>query len=75
VGHGPQPSVTQGQVDPGTKGSCPFILIPENFRKLSNLVKFISIDLFVRKMQMTYQNVQKNEIYILVSKSCMLKLL
>jgi hypothetical protein len=29
--------------------------------------------MFVRKMQMTYQNVQKNEIYILVSKSCIAK--
>jgi hypothetical protein len=29
--------------------------------------------MFVRKMQMTYQIVQKNEIYILVSKSCIAK--
>jgi hypothetical protein len=36
-------------------------------------VKCIEYYLFIRKMQMTYQNVQKNKIYILVSKSCILK--
>jgi hypothetical protein len=38
-----------------------------------NLVKFIEKYLLVGKMQMTYQNVQKNLLYILVSNSCIVK--
>jgi hypothetical protein len=40
------------------------------FRKLYNFVKCISIDLCIRKMCMIYQNVQKIEIYLLMSNSC-----
>jgi hypothetical protein len=42
----------------------------QKFEKACKLAKYIGIYLFIRKMQMIYQNVEKNEIYILVSKSC-----
>jgi hypothetical protein len=48
-------------------------LVSENYRKLYKLAKFIEYYLFVRKLGMTYQNVQKNEIYLLVSQSCIVK--
>jgi hypothetical protein len=42
----------------------------QNFRVCSKLVKDISIYLLVRKICMIYQNVQKNELYLLMSNSC-----
>jgi hypothetical protein len=66
-------SVTVGQITPVQKVPCSCFYFQENFRNQLNLVKIIENYLFVRKMQMTYQNVQKNEIYILVSKSCIVK--
>jgi hypothetical protein len=47
--------------------------ISRNFRTMLELVKCIEKYLLVRKMQMTYQNVQKNMLYILVSNSCIVK--
>jgi hypothetical protein len=47
--------------------------ISENYKKLYNLVKCISIDLVVRKICMLYQDVKKNMLYILVSNSCIVK--
>jgi hypothetical protein len=38
-----------------------------------DLVQCIEKYLLVGKMQMTYQNVQKNMLYILVSNSCIVK--
>jgi hypothetical protein len=49
------------------------VFISRNFRKCSNLAKIIEYSLVVRKIQMTYQNVQKNMLYILVSNSCIVK--
>jgi hypothetical protein len=42
----------------------------ENFRIYLKLVKCIENCLFIRNLCMTYENVQKNIIYLLVSKSC-----
>jgi hypothetical protein len=68
------PSVSlRGSKDPRCKMSARFILILENLRKCCKLVKCIEYSLFIGKIQMTYQNAQKNELYLFVSKSCMLK--
>jgi hypothetical protein len=72
----PDPLVSgPGSKGPGYKSSCAVFFYSRNYRKLFNHVKFLEYSMFVRKMQMTYQTIQKNEIYILVSTSCMLKLL
>jgi hypothetical protein len=62
-------SVSEGQKTLGTKSSCTVFYFQKNCCKYLKFVKCIEYSLYVRKMQMTYQNVQKNEIYILVSKS------
>ena len=45
--------------------TCPegFKILFSNFRNELNLVKFIENSYEVQKLQMTYQNSQKNEIY------------
>jgi hypothetical protein len=72
VGLGPLWSVTVGHLDPGEKGPV-ICFISRNFRKCSNIAKIIEYSLVVKKIQMTYQNVQKNMLYILVSNSCIVK--
>jgi hypothetical protein len=69
-GLGPLWSVALGQVDPGCKKFQRIYLFQKNCCKYLKFVKCIEYSLYVRKMQMTNQNVQKNEIYILVPKSC-----
>jgi hypothetical protein len=49
--------VAVGQVDPGTKSLHALFYFQIHFRKEPNLAKIIDYSLFVRKMQMTYQNV------------------
>jgi hypothetical protein len=44
----------------------------QKFEKGCKLAKYIGIYMFVRKICMTYQNVQQNEIYLLMLSSCML---
>jgi hypothetical protein len=60
---GPHRSVTMGQLTP-VKNDCTLYFISRNFRKYSNLEKIIEYYVLVRIIQMTYQNVQKNEPYI-----------
>jgi hypothetical protein len=59
-----------GSSDPEYKRFLQAIFVSRNFRKMPNLVKCIVIYLYVRKMQMSYQNAQNNMLYFLVSKSC-----
>jgi hypothetical protein len=61
-----------GSNRPQYKKSLRVILIPGNFRIWVNLVKCITNSLFIRKLCIIYQNVHKIEIYLLVSKSCMI---
>jgi hypothetical protein len=46
--------------------------VSRKFRKMLELVKIIVIYLYVGKMQMTYQNAQKNMLYLFMSKSCII---
>jgi hypothetical protein len=62
-----------GSNSPRCKSSCTFYFNPRNFRIVANIVKSVEYSLLFRKMQMTYQNVHKNEIYSLVLKSCIVK--
>jgi predicted transglutaminase-like protease len=73
MGLGPQQSVALGQLNLCTKSSCKQYFVSRNFRKMTNLVKCIEKYLLVGKLRMTYQNVQKNMLYILVSISCIVK--
>jgi hypothetical protein len=59
-----------GSTWPGCEKFLCAYFISENYRKWYNLVKCISIDLVVRKIYMIYQNIQKNELYLLMSNSC-----
>jgi hypothetical protein len=72
MGHGPSSQLPWVILARVKKVPAPYFF-PE-FQKicknLYKLVKCISIDLCVRKMRMLYQNVQKNELYLLMSISC-----
>jgi hypothetical protein len=70
---GPLWSAALGQLDPVQKLPYSYFYFQENFRNIANLVKCIDYYLFIKKMCIIYQNVQKNMLYILVSKSCMIK--
>jgi hypothetical protein len=63
---GPHLSASVGQMTLGVKSSATRFYFQKNCCKCLKFVKCIEYSLFVRKMQMTNQNVQKNEIYILV---------
>jgi hypothetical protein len=43
------------------------------FQKISELAKIITNSYKIRKIEIMYQNVQKNVIYLFMSKSCMFK--
>jgi hypothetical protein len=73
VGHGALWLVSLGQPDHGVKSLARYSFFQKNGCKSLKLVKIIGNSLLIRKMCMTYQNVQKNMLYILVSISCMLK--
>jgi hypothetical protein len=60
---------------PGVKSLPDYFYSERNFRKCLNLVKCIINSLFIRKICIIYQNAQKNELYLFVSKSCIVKLL
>jgi hypothetical protein len=70
VGLGPPLSATAARSGLSTKSPCACFLFPETFQKMLKLVKFIGNYLFIRKMCLTYQIAQKNVLYILVSKAC-----
>jgi hypothetical protein len=60
-------SATVGQSDPSAKYRCNLFLKPGILENKPNLVKLIEYYLFIRKLCMTYQNAQKNELYLFVS--------
>jgi hypothetical protein len=70
VGLGPPLSAATASISPGVKRSA-FIFC--NFRICVNLVKCIEYYLFIRKLCIIYQNVQKNELYLFMSESCMFR--
>jgi hypothetical protein len=69
---GPPQSAGLGHFNPVQRVSR-ICFISRNFRTMLELVKCIEKYLLVRKLQMTYQNVQKNMLYILVSNLCIVK--
>jgi hypothetical protein len=72
---GPQPPQLAGlgQNDSSAKRPAARFQFHKNSRKYWKLVKCIEKYLLVRKLQMTYQNVQKNMLYIFVLESCMFR--
>jgi hypothetical protein len=60
-----------GSFWPGCKKFLQLVFISKISDFAQKLVKDISIDLFVRKICMTYQNAQKNMLYMFMSNSCM----
>jgi hypothetical protein len=54
----------RGSKGPRYKSSCAVFLILENCCKCLKVVKCIEYTLFVRKICMTYQNVQKIKFYM-----------
>jgi hypothetical protein len=66
-------SVALGQVDPGCKKFLRIYLFQKNCCKYLKFVKCIENYPFIGKIQMTYQNAQKNVTYLFVSKSCIVK--
>jgi hypothetical protein len=62
-----------GSFDPVKKVLPLCFFIPGNFRKVANLVKCITNYLLIRKRCIIYQNVQKNESYLLMLSSCIVK--
>jgi hypothetical protein len=68
---GPQAPLAsdRGSTWPRCKKFCS-IFISRNFRFYYKLVKCIVYSLFIKKICLTYQNAQKNMLYILVSLSC-----
>jgi hypothetical protein len=68
------PSVSgPGSKDPWCKKFCACFQFQKNCRNYLKLAKIIGNYLFVKKMQMTYQNVQKIVIYLLMLSSCIVK--
>jgi hypothetical protein len=68
---GPLWSAALGHLTLCTKVTASFIFASRNFRKMSNVVKFIGNYLLVGKLRMTYQNAQKNMLYMFMSNSYM----
>jgi hypothetical protein len=60
-----------GSSDPEYKRFLRAYFVSRKFRKMLELVKTIAIYLYVGKMCMTYQNAQKNMLYMFMSNSCM----
>jgi hypothetical protein len=56
-----------GQLTLCTKNYCKLYFVSRNFRKMTNLVKCIGNYLLVGKFRMTYQNAQKNILYMFMS--------
>jgi hypothetical protein len=73
MGLRPQQSVALRQLNLCTKSYCKQFFVSRNFRKMPNLVKCIEKYLLVRKMQITYQNAQKNMLYMFMSNSCIFR--
>jgi hypothetical protein len=69
---GPLWSVSLGQLDPVQQDPRSYF-ISRNFRKCSNIAKIIEYSLIVRKIQMTYQNVQKINFCMFTSHSYMIE--
>jgi hypothetical protein len=67
MGLGPQQTVALGHLTMCTKSYCKFYFVSRNFRKMTNVVKFIGNYLLVGKLRMTYQNAQKNVLYLFMS--------
>jgi hypothetical protein len=74
MGHGAHRSDALGQLGLGVKSptSC-FSYFQKNCCKVLNLVKYIEKYLLVGKMRMTYQNAQKNVLYMFTSNSCIFR--
>jgi hypothetical protein len=75
LAHGPraQWSYALGQLGLGAKSPAQPFIFQKNCCNSLSLAKTIEIYLCVGKMRMTYQNAQKNMLYILVSISCIVK--
>jgi hypothetical protein len=74
-GLGPPQSASVGQKASCTKSLAQLLIFQKNCCNGLNLVKCIEKYLLVRKMRMTYQNAQKNMLYMFMSNSCIFRLL